>query len=145
MGTLSQVYMDEYLSSVITHVAEFYSEGPRVRFEREVDSIRLDITAAVPCGMIVNELVSNALKYAFQGKEEGTIRISFLEENGSYLLSVADDGVGICQELERKDADTLGMWLVEVLAEQLGGRLAVKTEEGTAFTVSFPTKTVRGW
>jgi two-component sensor histidine kinase len=108
----------------------------------------LDMDTAIPLGMIVNELVSNSLKHAFQGRENGEIRIKLRrEESGKYrsedckstsfALTVSDNGVGFPENLNIKDLDTLGMQLVTSLVEQLGGELELKRDNGTEFIMRF--------
>jgi two-component sensor histidine kinase len=106
-----------------------------------------DIDIAVPLGIIINELVSNSLKYAFQGRDMGEIQIKLQrEENGeyksedcstSYVLSVSDNGVGIPENLDIEDLDSLGLQLVTSLVDQLDGELELKRDNGTEFTMRF--------
>jgi two-component sensor histidine kinase len=111
---------------------------------------------AVPLGIIVNELISNSLKHAFTEKEEGEILIKLhREENGefinsreesenegyckstSFTLTVSDNGIGIPEDLEIEDLDSLGMQLVTALVDQLDGELELKRNNGTEFTMGF--------
>jgi PAS domain S-box-containing protein len=119
------------------------------------DDAFLDMDTAVPLGIIVNELVSNSLKHAFPGRNKGEIRIKFSREESSefencravsnsddsgstsYTLSVSDDGVGIPENLEIEDLDTLGFQLVTTLVDQLDGELELKRNNGTEFTIRF--------
>ena len=103
--------------------------------------VHLSVDAAVPCGLIINELVSNALKYAFSSsaKEKGNICISLSKlEDGDIELIVKDNGVGIPEDINFRGADSLGLHLVEILAEdQLGGHISVNCDEGTEFRIRF--------
>jgi len=107
-----------------------------------------DMDTAVPLGIIVNELVSNSLKHAFPGRDEGEIRIKLRrEENGEYkkegckstsfALIVSDNGVGIPENLDIEDLDSLGLQLVITLVYQLEGELELKRNNGTEFTMRF--------
>jgi two-component sensor histidine kinase len=103
---------------------------------------------AVPLGIIVNELVSNSLKHAFIGRNSGEIRIKLcIDENGecknegckseNFILTVSDNGIGIPENLDIEDFDSLGMKLVITLVDQLDGELELKRKNGTEFTVRF--------
>ena len=103
---------------------------------------------AVPLGMIVNELVSNSLKHAFPGRDKGEIRIKLRREESrelesedckstSFALTVSDNGVGIPENLDIEDLDSLGMQLVTSLVDQLDGELELKRDNGTEFIIRF--------
>jgi two-component sensor histidine kinase len=110
-----------------------------------------DMDVAVPLGIIVNELVSNALKHAFSGKDSGEIQIKLHrqknEENkeegiksNSFVLTVSDNGIGISRDLGIKDLDSLGIQLITTLVDQLGGELELKRSNGTEFSIRFSIK-----
>jgi two-component sensor histidine kinase len=93
------------------------------------------VDSAIPCALIVNELVSNALKYAFPDGRAGRIEVALqaLAAPGSFALSVADDGVGLPEGFDPKTSATLGIQLVEILARQLRGHLTIDRAHGTRF------------
>jgi two-component sensor histidine kinase len=111
------------------------------------ENLFFDMDTAVPLGIIVNELVSNSFKYAFSGKDKGEIKIELhREENGeckkegqstNLTLMVSDNGVGIPENLDIEDLDSLGLQLVTSLVGQLDGKLELKRNNGTEFTVRF--------
>jgi len=109
---------------------------------------------AVPLGMIVNEIVSNSLKYAFPNRENGEVQIKlfsekseykhdnegkFSGESTEYTLIVSDNGVGIPEKIDFKNSDTLGLQLVNLLVDQLNGMIELNREKGTEFIVKFST------
>ena len=96
----------------------------------------MDIDTAVPCGLIINELVSNAIKHAF-GDEEGVIRVTFKKEDDYYLLSVADNGKGLPEGKDFDTADTLGIQLVNVLSDQIDGKVTVENRNGLKVIIKF--------
>ena len=99
----------------------------------------LPIDAALACGLVVNELISNALKHVFPGNGEGEIRIDLAPaENGHAMLSVSDNGVGIPETFDVAATATLGLQLVTLLADQLGGELTVQRSQPTRFALRFP-------
>ena len=104
-----------------------------------IEDIAFDLENAMPCGLIINELVSNSLKYAFPGGREGIIKIELRAINEDELeLTVSDNGVGMPEELDIRNADTMGLYLVRVLVEhQLGGMFTVNKVQGTQFSIKF--------
>ena len=119
------------------------------------EDLFFDMDTAVPLGIIINELVSNSLKHAFSGRDKGEIRIKFYREktreciNGieestnedfrsdSFTLTVSDDGIGIPESLDWENLDSLGIQLVASLIDQLDGKLELKRNNGTEFTIRF--------
>jgi predicted ATPase/two-component sensor histidine kinase len=138
-GNLSSIPMARHLQSLCSHLNGAYgSPAHHVRLAVEVDDLHLEMDRAVPCGLIVNELVSNALKHAFPAGGTGTVRVALrAEATGRLTLEVADDGIGLPAELDIARSDTLGLRLVGDLAEQLHGRVVVSREGGTTVAVSF--------
>jgi two-component sensor histidine kinase len=107
--------------------------------------VRLTIDTAIPCGLILNELISNSLKYAFPAGRPGKIRISLhAKTDGQYVLVVGDDGIGLPDALEVKTAKSLGLQLVDNLTQQLHGSLALDRHPGTTFTVVFSESKSKG-
>ena len=103
-------------------------------------NVFFNMDTAVPLGIIINELVSNSLKYAFPGKNDGEIRIKLHREEGSdtsFILIVSDNGVGIPENLDIENLDSLGLQLVTTLVDQLDGELELKRNNGTAFIIRF--------
>jgi two-component sensor histidine kinase len=99
----------------------------------------MSINTAVPCGLIINELVSNALKYAFEGRQEGQISIRLSQPDPSTLLLVVkDNGIGLPQGFDLGRAETLGLKLVNGLTQQISGKISLKNGQGTEFTIQFP-------
>jgi two-component sensor histidine kinase len=118
------------------------SQGPgRVRLELEIEAeandLRLDLDRAVPCGLLVNELVSNALKHAFPGTLQGRVKIGLKQLDAQRcLLSVADDGVGLPPDVRPGQTQTLGFQLVLLLVNQLGAELQLTQAGGTHFDIT---------
>jgi len=98
----------------------------------------LNINLAIPCGLIINELLSNALKYAFPADRSGRIEIEFEQPNtGKYIMAVRDDGVGMPAAFDLESTETLGLKLVRNLTQQLHGDLKFTNSKGTEFVVKF--------
>ena len=113
--------------------------GP-IDLEFKVEDVFLDINTAIPLGLILNELVSNALKYAFSGnaQKRGLLRVLLGQEDSRLVLEVSDNGAGLPDEVSWQMPRTLGLRLVNVLTEQLRGKLELDRQNGTTFRIAFP-------
>jgi PAS domain S-box-containing protein len=136
---LAQVDLGSYIANLADHLAQTYAVGSRqVRIELDVSpEVRLPIDSAVPCGLLLNELVSNSLKHAFRGRDAGRVHIRLLPGDGQVGLTVADDGVGLPEIGDLRAAGTLGLQLVGMLVRQLRGTVEIDRSKGTAFHVRF--------
>ena len=136
---LSSVDLESYLSLLVRDLFGVYSLGNKgVILDLELESIQVDIDTAIPCGLIANELVSNALKHAFPEGRGGTLKVVLRqEEGGGYELRVEDDGVGLPPELDFQRAGPLGLKLATALVKQIKGEMEYTSEagQGTIFTV----------
>jgi len=136
----AHVDFDAFLRSFVPTLIQSYSLHPeRIVLSFHVAEVRLPIDAAVPCGLIVNELTSNALKHAFPDGRSGEISVDFEHDQGTHaILSVTDDGIGIPEDFDFDSSSTLGVQLVHVLAGQLCGSVTVQRAGPTRFVVRFP-------
>jgi two-component sensor histidine kinase len=137
---LSRVDFAAYIESLCAHLFRAITTDPgRVCLERHVDVVELNLEQAVPCGLIISELVSNALKYAFPENRAGRITIELRAQAGQTIdLTVADDGVGLPDHVTLGQTTTLGLQLVSILVSQLNGTLVVEREKGSIFHLLFP-------
>jgi two-component sensor histidine kinase len=114
-------------------------EEGRVTLTPHLEDLTLPLDSAVPCGLILHELLSNALKHAFPHGQAGAITLDLRAEPDQHVtLRVADTGVGVPEGFDVRQSDSLGLQLVGMLTEQLGGTLTVARDGGTAFTLTFP-------
>ncbi len=138
---LSRIDFGAYLENLLVYLFHAYPLNAKgVRLRTEVDDFTLDINTAIPCGLLISELVTNALKHAFPGGEGGEILVSIQPcEGGRYVLKVKDTGVGYPAELDFKASETFGMQLVSMLLQQLDGTIAMTAgpKAGTEFRVEF--------
>lgn len=110
----------------------------QVRLETDFGEVSLDINSSVPCGLILNELISNSLKHAFPEGRKGSVRIGLKHgPNDTIVLRVADDGVGFPEKLGFRQAQSFGLQIVNLLVDQLEGTIELDRMNGTAFTVTF--------
>jgi PAS domain S-box-containing protein len=135
----SRINVASYVQGLVAHVFHSYqADSSRIAFEPEIEDISLDINTMIPCGLIINELVSNALKHAFPQGTSGRVRVSLKKaKNGKYELTVADDGAGLPKGFDFEKAETLGLQLVVMLVDQLDGTLTRLKGKGTAFRIEF--------
>jgi PAS domain S-box-containing protein len=135
---LAQIDFAAYVRELVGHLAQGLGRmaaGVSFRFDLEPSLLPLDL--AIPCGMIINELVSNALEHAFPQGRSGSVRIAFRGEAADYELTVADDGVGLSEGKLAAKPGSLGLKVVQALTRQLRGRLDVQSLPGAAFTIHF--------
>jgi PAS domain S-box-containing protein len=117
--------------------ASYPLNGGRVGMKTDVADISVDLNTAVPCGMLINELVSNAAKHAFPAEREGHIAVIMRQEEGDIILTVSDDGIGFPDHIDYRNTESLGMQLVLGLVDQLDGTIDFNNTGGTAFTITF--------
>jgi two-component sensor histidine kinase len=134
MHDLSRIQFDEYLRTLVGELKNVYDNG-WTRLELSLAAVALPIDLAVPLGLLVNEIVSNSFKHAHPPRETGTLRVELTRENG-IVVRVADDGVGL-QEHPRS-GNSLGLVLIDELADQVGATLEVSRQGGTAYTIHIP-------
>jgi len=133
---LENIDLREYIKDMVNGLVQSYSSY-NITVKIEADDIFLGVDTAVPCGLIINELVSNALKYAFPGKK-GEIKVGLRGSDGTIHLIVADNGIGIPDTVDFRTTETLGLRLVTILAEdQLDGEITLIRDKGTAFHITF--------
>jgi two-component sensor histidine kinase len=138
----SSISFSEYLNRLSTNLINTYSTPDcEVAFDKTLDEVFLTLDQAIPCGLIVNELVSNVLKYAFKGLKKGTLSLRVQKKKNIIEIEVSDDGVGLPADFETKKNDSLGIYLVYALIEQLGASMKVEStkegRKGSLFLLSF--------
>jgi PAS domain S-box-containing protein len=122
-----------------TLVSSYGVDIDRVTLDIDAVEVQLPINAAVPCGLITNELITNALKHGFPDQRHGLIKIQLSRESETHaILCISDNGQGIPQDLDLAKTDTLGLQLVHLLTDQLGGKLTINRANPTAFVLRFP-------
>ncbi len=135
---VAEVDFGEYVRTVAREILQSY--GVRnVGVDVVADDVRLHVDTAIPCGLIINELVTNALKHGFKGGREGTITVELApQQSGMLHLRVADDGVGFGDAVDYRNARTMGMVIIRSLVAQLSGTVELRTDPGTEFLIRFP-------
>ena len=140
---MTQIDFAEYLETLTRELYRVYEADPRkIQLNTDIENVTLSIDQAIPCGLIVNELISNALKYAFPSHRQptaGNIHVGLRQnDDGDMDLTVSDTGTGIPEEIDFNETTSLGLHLVKILAEdQLKGTVTLNREGGTSFHIQF--------
>jgi two-component sensor histidine kinase/ligand-binding sensor domain-containing protein len=139
-GDLARIDFAQYIETLVSNLTYSFGIDPgTVRMIIEVGEVNIDLNQAVPCGLILNELVSNCFKYAFPDGRPGEVRISLTNgHRDGYRLVVRDDGVGIPEDVDFDTTESMGMQLVNIFTEQLEGTIDLVRDGGTEFRIDFP-------
>jgi len=137
--SLSQIDFPVYIRQLAAHLFHSYGvAAERIHLRAELEALLLHLDAAVPCGLIINELISNSLKYAFPDGREGEIRVELrAHSDGATRLIVADNGIGLRADVDWVNTRSLGLRLVRTLAQQLGAKIEVNSGAGMEVRLAF--------
>ena len=137
--SLSEINLQSYLSKITTSIFQTYStDSRRIQLNSDINNSPIVLNQAYPLGLIINELISNSLKYAFPDEREGKISVSLKKHDKELELTIMDDGVGIPDSFDWKNSKSLGLKLVRTLVEnQLDGSIEMESNNGTKFTIKF--------
>jgi PAS domain S-box-containing protein len=143
---LARINFGQFIRDLIGNIIQSYgrAESP-VAINVDADEISLGIDASIPCGLILNELVANALKHAFPEGKEGEINIRMRSEDKRVSLTVQDNGIGFPESLDVTKLKSLGLELVNLLVGQISGKMEMQVDGGTTWTITFPLKDEREW
>jgi len=142
--SLSEVDLGVYARRLVRHVASLYDGSSQIDVSVDGDGIAIDLTRAVPFGLLLNELVSNSYKHAFPSRTKGELRIRFYQDDGHIRLRVTDTGVGLPTGFNERPSVTLGTQLVRMLAKQLGGTVTFGSAGGASVEVNVPVQADAG-
>ncbi len=127
-----------YICNLINHIRDCYRMSDTdIEMDIDVEDVPLSINKAIPCAQIINELVTNSIKYAFPEGRKGRIAVSLKKRSEGFRLTVADNGIGIEDARTGAFASSIGLQLAEALTAQLHGAIELNREEGTTFTIDF--------
>lgn len=137
--SLANIMFSTYIKSLTGNIARTYSnQQASIHFDYQIDDAYLPMDIAIPCGLIINELISNSFKYAFQDKPSGIISIHFKNIiDDDFILTVADNGIGIPAEVNILKTKSLGMKILHRLVQQIDGELISDFSNGTKFIIQF--------
>lgn len=134
---ISLIDFSEYIESLAGRLLEVYGVGRRITLKVNAEDIFLSIDSAIPCGLIINELVSNSIKHAFPDERYGELIIEMTGNNKKYVLTVTDNGVGFPEDIDFRDTESLGLQIVQTLISQLRGEIDLIANNGTKFEIRF--------
>jgi PAS domain S-box-containing protein len=136
---LGKINMADYLRTLASHLVHSYrTDDTQITLTLSLDQMLLDVDTAIPCGLLLNELISNCLKHAFPDHRRGEVSIILhADPSDQVTLTIRDDGIGFPADLDFRDSTTLGLQLVTGLVEQLHGTITMTRDSGCAFTITF--------
>ncbi|MFH2107209.1 MAG: histidine kinase dimerization/phosphoacceptor domain -containing protein [Chrysiogenia bacterium] len=131
------ISVKNYLDGLIDTVVAIFPDQAKVTVKKDIADFQLDTKSLFPLGIIINELLTNSMKYAFSGQAEGSIRISLAHADRHVTLTVQDDGCGLPDGFDINESQGFGLMLVKMLSQQLGGSFSMEKQAGTRCTVKF--------
>jgi len=135
---ISSIAVPGYINELVNYLQDSFDTGKKIAFEQTIESIELDLSQAIPLGLIINEAIVNAIKYAFPGSREGIVRIGLrYDGNDHLLLTIVDNGTGLHPGIVISKQDSLGFSLMQGLAKQLDGTFSIKSNNGLNISVRF--------
>jgi PAS domain S-box-containing protein len=142
--TLSRIDFDVYVKDLAQVINQTHTTTKDISFNFETEKIQFAITQAIPCGLLLNEIVTNSFKHAFEnsftGKPQIDIQLKSVED-GHVLLKISDNGIGLPGNFDEIGKESLGFTLIKTLVKQIGAKLEIDTENGTSFTFTFKRET----
>lgn len=137
--SLAEINIKEYINGIVINIFQSYEQKSNIKLDINLENILINIDYAVPCGLIINELLTNSFKYAFPDGRPGIIKISAKSiDNNMIQISISDNGIGIPKDLDIRNTKSLGLKLITSLAEsQLRGKITLNRENGTEFQIDF--------
>lgn len=135
----TKVDFEKYLKELVKTLSSSYSfESQDIEIEMNIDNIFLSMEQAIPCGLIINELITNSMKYAFEPESKGLITINFINNENIANLIISDNGRGMPKELDIENTQSLGLQIVNILTKQLDGTIKLENNNGTKIIITFP-------
>ena len=134
---LTKIEFSEYIRKLKNNLVRCYNNR-NINININIEKLLLKLDTAIPCGLIINELISNSIKHAFKNSDKGEIYVEFINlQKDKYSLSVSDNGVGVSENIDSLKKQSLGLELVWNLVEQLEGTIVYNSKLGTSFRITF--------
>ncbi|MGI9535373.1 MAG: sensor histidine kinase, partial [Thermodesulfobacteriota bacterium] len=135
---ISDIYMKQYVKELTNSLSISHNcRNGRIKINHKIEDILLDINKAMPCGLIINELITNSLKHAFPNEMTGNVNVELKKNSTKYILKVSDNGIGISNSLNIENSNSLGLQIVTSLTKQINGQLDFSRSNGTEFNIVF--------
>lgn len=129
--------LKQYLENLVDEITNLFPASINIAVKKQIDDIRLDTKRLFPVGIIVNELLTNIIKYGFPGRESGLIHISLKKNEGNIILTIHDNGVGLPENFDINEQKGFGLLLIKMLSRQLNGNFTIENNNGTRSTLEF--------
>jgi PAS domain S-box-containing protein len=135
---MSHINFKQYVEKLVSDILQSYRANTGLIHPIiQIDNIEMNMETAIPCGLIINELVTNSIKYSFPGDREGEVRVSLKNMGEQFVLIISDNGIGLPEDLDFQSTESLGLQLVNSLTDQLDGEIEVDKSHGTEFKITF--------
>ncbi|WP_431241754.1 sensor histidine kinase [Flavobacterium sp. P21] len=135
---VSTINMPIYIRELVEYLKDSFDSKQRINFKLKIEEVELDVTQAVPLGLIINEAITNALKYAFPNNRDGIISITLLSTHQNrYLLAIQDDGIGIPVNSNSENNKSFGINLIKWLSDDLKAHFSIENKNGTLLQLNF--------
>lgn len=142
--SLSHLNFGENIRQLLYNLEKVYNTGKELTLDLHLEQVPMNINQAIPCALMVNEVVTNAYKHAFKHQKEGVITVYLHEKNGKVVVEITDNGIGIPDDFMQENASTIGMTLIKLLKLQLVGDVHFSNKNGTQFRLEFEKADVKG-
>jgi len=136
-NNFSNIQIEPYVDQLIRELEKAYHISSRIQISQNIDKITMGIDEAIPCGLILNELITNAMKHAFPDRKQGNIHIELKKQKDKTIIHVQDDGIGLPDTFDYETTRSLGLHMVQVLIKQLNGEWTVTKKPGAGFIIRF--------
>ncbi|MBI5251766.1 MAG: hypothetical protein HY912_19915, partial [Desulfomonile tiedjei] len=138
---LARIDFKPYVDSLASHLFQVFGVSKsQITLQKNTEKVLLPLDLAIPCGLVINEIISNCLKHAFPKEQPGVIHLSLMSIDGMTELTIRDNGIGLPEATGYDDYQTLGMRLIQTLVRQLKGDMDIERSGGTSFRIKFPHK-----
>jgi two-component sensor histidine kinase len=137
VDNVKTIEMSRYLPEFVQYLKDSFGITDKIYFRTEVEPVSLDVSVAIPIALILNEAVTNSIKYAFPGDRKGRIEVIMYHEAGEIVLEISDNGIGIDKNIKDQTLNSLGVELMKGLSEDISGQIEFANDEGTKITVRF--------
>jgi two-component system, sensor histidine kinase PdtaS len=134
---VSSIDISLYIRELVSYLRDCFNTGQRIRFELNIEELEMDVAHAVPLGLILNEAITNSIKYAFPGQRQGVIAVTLTATETHFVLRISDNGIGMPKHLDANRPGSLGLSLIAGLTEDLEGSFSIESNEGTTLQLSF--------
>jgi len=144
-NNFTNLSFENFVSEIVNSIKRVYKQLHNdITFELNIYKLKINVNQAIPCGLIINEVVTNAYKHAFEEGEEGHILISLLQVEDTVQLKVKDNGRGLGDNFSLSESSSLGFKLIETLTSQLNADINIRSQEGTQVSVKFQKENIKG-